>query len=91
VSAPKDGGPAFPEAVAVSPAGDLYYSANPGMTLRDWFAGQAISNAAICTGSAPEYELLRWFGPRGGITRAEIVAAQAHDYADAMLAERAKQ
>lgn len=61
-----------------------------GILLRDWFAGQALANSAICTGSAPNYELDRWFGGRGGITKAEIVALQAGQYADAMLAERAK-
>jgi len=60
-----------------------------GMTLRDWFAGQALANATICTGKAAEYELQHWFGGRVGITRAEIVARQAGEYADAMLAARA--
>jgi hypothetical protein len=60
-----------------------------GMTLRDWFAGQALANPGICTGDAPEYELRRWFGDRCGIRATEIVARQALDYADAMLAARA--
>ena len=34
--APKDGGPAFPMASDVS-------GHQPGMTLRDWFAGQALA------------------------------------------------
>lgn len=60
-----------------------------GMTLRDYFAGQALTNAAICTGTAPEYDLTRWFGRyASGITRAEIVARQAGEYADAMLSAR---
>lgn len=52
---------------------------------RDYFAGQALANAAICTGVAAEYELRTWFGDRCGITRYEIVAKQALKYADAML------
>lgn len=59
-----------------------------GMTLRDWFAGQALSNSALCTGSAPEYQLKAWFGGRTGIMRHEIAARQAGEYADAMLAQR---
>jgi hypothetical protein len=63
----------------------------PGMTLRDWFAGQALSNPEICTGTAQEYDLRRWFGDtRTGIRAFEVAAKQAGDYADAMLAERAK-
>jgi hypothetical protein len=81
------GGPAFP-ATYFLPGGSEYVS--PGMTLRDWFAGQALSNPALCTGTAPDYELRRWFGERGGVTKAEIVAAQAYDHADAMLAQRSK-
>lgn len=58
--------------------------------LRDEFAGQALANAAICTGTAPEWQLAVWFKGRNGIERHEIVAKQAAVYADAMLAERAK-
>jgi hypothetical protein len=59
-----------------------------GMTLRDWFAGQALSNPAICTGQDKDYNLQRWFGERGGITSWQIAAAQALEFADAMIAER---
>lgn len=56
-----------------------------GMTLREYFAGQALSNSAICTGVTSEWQLRQWFGERGGITKTEIAAKQAWDYADAML------
>lgn len=39
-----DGGPAFPDSVAVGPAGDVYGST--GMTLRDYFAAKALSGMA---------------------------------------------
>lgn len=39
-----DGGPAFPTTKPLEHWGDP----NQGMTLRDWFAGQALSNPAIC-------------------------------------------
>lgn len=61
-----DGGPAFP-----SPqCGD--WSPEYGMSLRDWFAGQALAGMmASDDGSTPEN-----------------VAAEAYEIADAMLAAR---
>jgi len=64
---------------------DVYLT---GMTLRDYFAGQALANPTICTGQADERHYRRWFGNRAGIERWEIVARQAGDYADALLAAR---
>lgn len=59
--------PAFPIAVPSE-----FQWADSGMSLRDWFAGQALAVLAcdFC---------------------AEEVAFRAYEYADAMLAERAKQ
>lgn len=37
--------PAFPPAITSTAAGDVYHGYD-GMTLRDWFAGQAIGEAA---------------------------------------------
>jgi hypothetical protein len=81
---PKDGGPAFPEyIVSFDGGGEI----SGGMSLRDWFAGQALCNPAICTGQASVWELREWFGEhRTSIARHEIVAKQAWQYADAMLA-----
>jgi hypothetical protein len=75
--------PAFP----IESSTPTYY----GLTIHDWFAGHALSNPTICTGKAETWELTKWFGgARTGITRAEIVTAQAAEAADAMLRERAK-
>lgn len=66
----KDGGPAFP--------GDVWYSNKPssnGMTMRDWFAGQAM--AGMCGNS--EWDVTF-----------EEMSTWGYNYADAMLAERAK-
>ena len=46
-----DGGPAFPQALATSHDGTIYASYERaqdtgGMTLRDWFAGQALGRLA---------------------------------------------
>jgi len=61
------GGPAFPES-----CGDHII---PGMTLRDWFAGQALSgmiSSSEYTGTCEEFS--NW----------------AYQHADSMLAERSK-
>ena len=76
-----DGGPAFP------PTHDPK-THDSGMSLRDYFAGQALANGEICTGSASEFYLQAWFGNRGGITREEITTRQAYNHSDAMIAAR---
>lgn len=56
--------------------------------VRDNFAAAALVNASLCTGTAPEYSLKHWFGNNGGVSKAQIVAAQAYEYADAMMQRR---
>lgn len=41
-----DGGPAFPGGVRDTDGNWISLSGDPGMSLRDWFAGQALSNMA---------------------------------------------
>lgn len=65
-----NGGPAFPNSVQP----DFQY-AESGMSLRDWFAGQAVHGLMI------DRPLECPFSD---------VAAQAYEVADAMLAEREK-
>lgn len=79
---PKDGGQAFPQPVTVGPNDDMY-PAYPGMTLRDWFAGQAL--AGICSDGAA----LRRF-QEAGLQASEVAAQSAYAAADAMLAARQK-
>lgn len=62
----KDGGPAFPTDTL------------DGMTLRDWFAGQAL--AGMMAGKVWESLVIR-----------DYPEAEAYRMADAMLAERNKQ
>jgi hypothetical protein len=69
-----DGGPAFPH-------GNPTHGGHPGMTLRDWFTGQALngilSNPALCDGSEGSLEEV-----------ADGFAKTAEAIADAMIARR---
>lgn len=86
----KDGGPAFPLPMAVGPAGDLYDASqtDPGMSLRDYFAGQAL--AGHWSQSNPD--LVRNMAEAadenfdGDI--ADMLAAAAYKAADSMLKAR---
>jgi hypothetical protein len=71
MSAPiNDGGPAFPSDYIPGTA------TTPGMTLRDWFAGQALS--AIILTPLSQNGCATFFGS----------ANEAYGYADAMIAAR---
>lgn len=67
----EDGGPAFP----LQSIGPDFASGYCGMSLRDWFAGQALSGIVSLGGdgfSLSEQDSARW----------------AYKYADAMMSER---
>lgn len=68
-----DGGPAFPVPDTHHANGQVQYGSN-GMSLRDWFAGQALSSR----------------GMYGANVREKEVAAECYTIADAMLAAREK-
>lgn len=74
-----DGGPAFPQPMATAEDGAMYCSVEKaaelgGMTLRDWFAGQALAGMLA--------------GPEGDITPTEAIGQYAYQTADAMLEAR---
>ncbi len=71
-----DGGPAFPNVCMNDPC---HPSSEPGMTLRDWFAGQALVSVA------QEYLHRNGFH---GETLYPNLAIHAYRVADAMLAAR---
>lgn len=82
-----DGGPAFPRPNYVELDQTEYHPNRPGrgsicgddgMSLRDWFAGQALAGMLACPRDI-----------QGAETRQTRVE-RAYKYADAMLAERAK-
>ena len=68
---PNDGEPAFPVPM-VRYEDNFFNVTDAGMSLRDWFAGQALSG--LCSGSFP-------FCP-------DQVSATAYAYADAMIRAR---
>lgn len=69
-----DGGPAFP-----CEGGDMSgLIADPGMSLRDWFAGQALSGEMVAGDRG-------WHRDNFG-----LLASRCYAAADALLAERAK-
>ena len=91
-----DGGPAFPQQLSDGQrergcSADFGYG---GMSLRDWFAGQALSTAAQDTGgtvASAAKELGIPIGEYDGKKHwPKLVAKSAYAYADAMLAEREK-
>jgi hypothetical protein len=71
------GGPAFPSIEAVEDLGNLCQRVvgTTGMSLRDWFAGQALAGF-LASYAVPEVPM-----PEPGAT-----AEKAYEYADAMLA-----
>ncbi len=77
---PKDGGPAFPIETTATP-----YA--PGMSLRDWFAGQALIGATNCNPNLPGSPAseARWPDAQ---ELADRRAAWAYLQADAMIAAR---
>ena len=80
-----DGGPAFPQNFA---DGEIDAGGNGGMSLRDWFAGQAL--AGIGPLMLALYDRIK---PPDGepLTMPEVIARLALETADAMLAEREKE
>lgn len=75
-SAQKDGGPAFPTPVEAIGHNEIFNIINaPGMSLRDWFAGQALAEV---------YQK----GGRYGDEGMKQVAEYAYQMADAMIAQR---
>jgi len=73
-----NGGPAFPYNFPPdNPFG------GEGMSLRDWFAGQALVWVASMPAAA-----LNEAAKEQGMTEAEVMALAAYDVADAMLAAR---
>jgi len=67
-----DGGPALPTADSYHPSGQIAYW-RKGMTLRDWFAGQALAGLLASNENNMPFD---------------VVAPLAYRHADAMLKAR---
>lgn len=91
-----DGGPAFPH----GPLGDTMHGeegrvwhqfpAGAGMTLRDYFAGQAIAGVIRSTVEADSAAVLSESADATGLAIEQVIARSAYEIADAMLAAREK-
>ena len=75
-----DGGPAFPVPDSHHANGQVQYGAN-GMTLRDWFAGQALGAMLVNSKAKSESEVPSML---------QLAGSFAYIAADAMLAAREK-
>ena len=83
----KDGGPAFPFWTSPRTTTDTA----PGMSLRDWFAGQALAGIIMANAKADSDAAVKAIIECGGIGLwVAATANSAYTYADAMLAEREK-
>lgn len=85
----KDGGPAYPQPQVADGQGGIEYTEVEGMSLRDWFAGQAIgaqlTSIAISDASA---KALLESASIEGVTVKQKLASKAYEMADAMLDAR---
>ena len=78
----KDGGPAYPsiyEQQGGNDSGSAVFFSNPGMSLRDYFAGQAM--VGLLAGATNAY----W--QDDALLRRLMIANEAKQLADGMLAE----
>lgn len=76
-----DGGQAFPIPLAPGGPAGMLHAGEPGMTLRDYFAGQAV-NALIFAENRRQAAGDGYF--------VGVVAKEAYRIADAMIIERSK-
>lgn len=81
----KDGGSAFPLIVDIKPFGVANYEGKTGMTLRDYFAGEALP-AAIR--EAMNHNASLFYSPLE--VTSDRVADACYRYADAMIKRREK-
>ncbi len=93
MSARDDGGQAFPSEFYETEHGDRVqaFAGSPGMTLRDWFAGQVVAAYATTVVSAHPETLAKSAASEGYKgTYDGYIALRAYKVADAMIAERSK-
>jgi len=88
----KDGGSAFPKIGAVlnvdNPQFNFERWNRPGMSLRDWFAGQFAGT--LTKAMTIQIQSGNFTEPQYEHELAQLIARAAYEVADAMLAEREK-
>ena len=82
-----DGGSAFPVVASTGDPRDGVYCRD-GMSLRDYFAGQAIAGVFACIVSTDACTALLKASASAGKSIEDLVAKSAYQFADAMLAAR---
>lgn len=82
-----DGGAAFPTSIEVTSEGQTVQLPHPGMSLLDWFAGQAM---AALLASPEVVERLSVEASEDGLLFGEHVAKTAYKFASSMLSERGR-
>ena len=83
---PNDGGPAFPYRDEDGEGGFDQYS---GISMRDWFAGQALAGTVFHWGEVTTY-LKHAGATHDAKSVRQFMAGAAYAQADAMIAERNK-
>ena len=79
-----DGGPAFPRPVGHVTTGQMNVREQAGMSLRDWFAGQALAGIMAADIKIPDA-----LGALNEVRHTpDAIAKASYDYADAMLKGR---
>jgi len=87
----KDGGPAFPALHSID--GNWVKDPRPeyaGMSLRDYFAGQALVGVCASVSSREQVFALYNDARKHGVETEEYIAKASYALADALLAEREK-
>lgn len=88
---PEDGGPAFPSIRAMERARDgsmTITEKEPGMSLRDWFAGQALAGFLATMANPKAVDAVYDEAAQMGRSFNQQLATDAYARADAMLAAR---
>ncbi len=84
-----DGGPAFPRPDVTWPAGHEHGTqGQSGMSLRDWFAGQAMNGIIASCGDGAESCAIKKAAELTESSFTATVAKMSYEYADAMLKAR---
>lgn len=84
-----DGGPAFPRSAVITSEDTEWDHGDDGMSLRDWFAGQALASCAFQQLAATLAKAMADAGQTVTLhISAQASAKAAYEVADAMLAAR---